>query len=81
MALKRAKCDPNGSKTAIFFRKITKIFKQLPMASGGWGPLAWPPSVMRLSYISFFAVPPQFNTYFEKIINCCFKSSILATSC
>ena len=37
MAIKCAKRDPNGIKIAIFFQKLQKFSKKLPIASGGWG--------------------------------------------
>ena len=69
-----------GTKIAVFFSKKHKNFEKLPIVSG-----PQTPSVIRLvrdtfSYISFFAAPPQFNTYFENV-NFWFKSSPLATSC
>ena len=40
MALKRAKCDPNGSKIAIFSEKLQKFLNNYPWppAAGGRSP-------------------------------------------
>ena len=61
MALKMCKMlSNNGIKIAIFSKKLQN-FKQLAHSLRR----GRPPFVICLSYITFFASPSQFNTYFE----------------
>ena len=61
MAIKRAKCDQNGIKIAIFPEDYQKSPK-------GWGFAPRPPSLIRLSYTSMLAAHRASpNAFFENI--------------
>ena len=67
MVLKRAKCDLNGVKTAIFAAKSEK-------SSGSWGSA---PSVARLSCNGLFNMGPKLDNFYAKNIYFWFKPSLL----
>ena len=54
---KRAKCDPNGLRIAIFSKTLQKIAQRR-----GFAPKPW--SVIRLSYTSLLAISPNLQ-FFE----------------
>ena len=59
MAIKRAKRDPSGIEIVIFLKKLQNFSKKSRITSGGWKPHPQTPSVIRLSYMSFFTASPQ----------------------
>ena len=61
MVLKRAKCDLNGVKIAIFAAKLQK------------SPSSWAPSVTRLSSNGLFSTGPKLDNYCAKNIYFWFK--------
>ena len=70
MTLKRAKCDLNGIKIAIFFKKYKKLqsgWRRTHIASGGGGLRLQSPYMIRLSYITYIQyIPASVNELTRK---------------